>query len=217
MKYLLLSVLVVGCGGSDFTPQLFAQGGYGNGGETQTSTGGEETSTGGIGVSVEGGSGGAHAADDGGLGGGSTGGSGEETGGTQATGDAATTSTGGTTAVATGGSPATGGSLATGGASSCLVTHSTGLGQTWEDCTTVGTHDATEAAKACETWCAASGCTGSCTQLSLSSGTYIAEQEPTSNGSIVTAWGYYGTNTGNVFRIVYNPSPNAGAVVGTWN
>lgn len=39
-----------------------------------------------------------------------------------------------------------------------LSTHHTGLGQTWTDCVPPGTHDAAEASKACNAWCAVNGC-----------------------------------------------------------
>jgi hypothetical protein len=70
------------------------------------------------------------------------------TGGAQATAGGAM-STGG--ALGAGGMSGTGGVIGSGGVVACtLVTHSNGIGQTWQDCVPLGTYNESQAMKACE-------------------------------------------------------------------
>ncbi len=199
-----LSLVLVGCGGESFSDSLFDPGADGAPGGS-AGTGGE-TSTGGE----------SHG----------TGGAAQETGGSQATGGVAptggTTSTGGALATggsssSTGGAPGTGGTTSTGGAtgtggSTCtLVTHSDGLGQTWQDCVALGTYDVTEAQKACQTWCAANGGCG-CTESvgpnsSCPDAYWIAPKTTTSS----LAWAI---SSGTVMSVSNTPTCTP---VGTWN
>jgi len=153
----VLAVFVLGCSGeaftTDFTPTI-----------APDSAPGGSTSTGGApGTGGEVAAGGAPEADAG------AGGASQATGGSSHSTGGSFQETGGSSQ--TGGSPSTGGVLSTGGApietggtqatdAGCtLVTHDNGAGQTWQDCVSLGTHDRTQAVKACEAWCAENGCT----------------------------------------------------------
>lgn len=196
MKNLLmcLAMLAAGCGGDEFQDQLFGAGGDGSGGETQaTNTGGQTTSTGGAGVVGTGGlpgeTGGAPA-DDSGAPGGSTN-SGTGGGGSPGTGGISA----GTGGEATGGAVSTGGVAATGGTTGCtLVTHDNGLGQTWQDCVPLGTHDQAQALKAC----VASGA-GMCLALNGCGAIYWEIRGYTTDGSqVIGFWMYGGPSAGYV-------------------
>jgi hypothetical protein len=123
MKILLLCVMfLAGCGGSSFT----SRGAEEDGGPPLVETGGAPSDDD-AGAPVVTGSGGAPG-----------------TGG-------ATPGTGGATP--TGGSPSTGGvaPAGTGGSPACTpVTHTNGLGSTWQDCAPLGTYNEAEAMRACK-------------------------------------------------------------------
>jgi len=179
----VLALLVTACGGESFsafgTPEE-ADGG------TQDAVAEIDSGAGGSGGATVAASGGSTAQEtDSGA---STGG--VSTGGaTGATGGA--TSTGGTTA--TGGVTNTGGATATGGTTSCaLVTHSNGIGQTWQDCVALYTYDKDQATKACEASGAAI-CSPSqnCGPLEITG--YTANF-----GQVVGRWGYSSSFSGLV-------------------
>lgn len=176
----VLALLVTACGGESFsafgTPEE-ADGG------TQDAVAEIDSGAGGSGGATVAASGGSTAQEtDSGA---STGG--VSTGGaTGATGGA--TSTGGTTA--TGGVTNTGGATAAGGTTSCtLVTHSNGIGQTWQDCVALGTFNESQAMKACVAY------TGNAQQCYVSTGCGVPL------GVVRTdsyAWEYAGSLAGNV-------------------
>jgi hypothetical protein len=94
--------------------------------------------------------------------------------------------------LAVGGTRGSGGSPGAGGAPACaLVTHDNGLGQTWQDCVPLGTHDEAQAMKACK----ASGAT-SC---------FLGSTVDPKCGSVIMGmiangcngvWGYAGATSG---------------------
>jgi len=186
-RFVVISMLLAGCGSSPFTSQVFSDtpddGGvvphvdalpFGSGGASGDATGG------------------APKADTGATGG-------RGFGGVEETGGRVSVHAGG--AAGTGGAPETGGVVGTGGATvidaGCtLITHDNGLGQTWQDCVPLGTYNEAQATKACKV----SGAT-TCT---------ANPGNPTCNGanrivcgsgsSFVGCWGYAGFVAGYVSR-----------------
>lgn len=124
-------------------------------------------------------------------------------------------------------STGTGGATSTGGSTGCtLVTHSNGMGQTWQDCVALATYDSAQATKACNAWCAANGCVcanpGSatnpcCFSASFCGVQYMAGQVGTSGSSVVLmGWSWTAPNAGNATSV--DPvTQNSCTVVGTWN
>lgn len=165
-KLALVSVLLLaGCGGSSFssaTDLLATDGGPiehdsgpVNAADSGTSTGGS-TSSGGAS------SGGAETVshDDGSV---SSGGSIVSGSGGIVSGTGGIVSSGGATG--SGGAPSSGGASNSGGSGGCaLVTHDNGLGQTWQDCVSLGTRSYDEATKACRAYCAVQPCVHTCVQ-----------------------------------------------------
>lgn len=210
MRFLFFTFIVlVGCGGPEFNNDLFTAtgtGGDGTGGSEADAAGtGGSTATGGATAVETGGSSatGGHPAETGGATATNTGGS-PETGGVVGTGGM--TSTGGATA-STGGAPATGGTTAC-----TLVTHSNGLGQTWQDCAPLGTYDNPQAFKACNAWCAVNTCIGGCFSSSLCGSNSIAIAQ---TATIMHSWGFGASDAGDVMS-----TTNQGAtcsLAGTWN
>lgn len=92
-----------------------------------------------------------------------------------------------------------------------LSVHHTGTGLTWTDCVPVGTYDAAEALKACETWCAVNGCS-SCSTGSRCGIEYIVGQTAT---VAQMGWSWLAPNAGNAVSI--DPTQPSCTLVGTWN
>lgn len=129
---LLLCALLVGCGGGSFTSSLGAE--EDGGGLPTVDTGAS------LGGAPSDDDAGAPVATGGQLGSGGSPGTGGVSPGT-----------GGATL--TGGSPSTGGvaPAGTGGLPACApVTHSNGLGSTWQDCVPLGTYNEVQATRACK-------------------------------------------------------------------
>jgi hypothetical protein len=106
-----------------------------------------------------------------------------------------------------------GGATGVGGepADACvLVTHSTGLGQTWQDCVPLGTYNEEQAMKACEAWCASGGNCIPCTsggrfcEDSETSSNYIAGAITTPRSTTIAGWAFAGSNVGHTMNV--NPS-----------
>jgi hypothetical protein len=226
--FILTVLTLFGCGGESFDSALVAgpggapdDGGPGTGGAT--STGGATAATGG--TEATGGTvaatGGSPETDGAAAGGSSSTGGAPETGGLAATGG--TTATGGTPG--TGGSSSTGGAQGTGGATCALVTHSDGVGQTWQDCVPLGTLDSVQATKACEAWCAAESASGNLF-CSCSAGTIcvtelmmLAHVTTTPGGSSdigLVGWSYTAPIAGTVTKVDLQNGSTC-SIVGTWN
>lgn len=112
--------------------------------------------------------------------------------------------------VGAGGAPS-GGAIGTGGVVTCtIVTHENGLGQTWQDCTPLGTHDEDQAMKAC----AASGAT-SCVRTGGCNGAAITANRAGQCG----VWGYEGEASGLVrgSSSCVCPGPGVGGLDLMWN
>jgi hypothetical protein len=174
LLFLVLAFVLVGCGGEAFSEELFTQTGVGGSetGGATVGTGGEDPGTGGAQE---------------------TGGTSGETGGS--------TSTGGTPE--TGGAASTGGATSTGGSTGCtLVTHSNGLGQTWQDCEPLGMYTQAQAMKACT----ASGATTCYVRAKCGVTTDTVEGHGT---QIIAQWGFDGLGTGFV-----SPGDGQGALLG---
>ena len=130
MKNLILILALTGCSGEAFTgftpgDPVEADGGF----DSKIAAGGQGEDDGGVLPTGTGGRG---------------------TGGSTSAGGATTVGMGGTV-VATGGSTGTGGVTGTGGTIECTpVTHSNGIGQTWQDCFPLGTYNQSQALKACK-------------------------------------------------------------------
>ena len=80
-----------------------------------------------------------------------------------------------------------------GGDACVLVTHSNGLGQTWQDCTPLGTYNEEEALKACK-----ASVSTQCSVIQGVCGDPLYLMEGYNNGTFVGAWGYGGLNSGYV-------------------
>lgn len=118
--------------------------------------------------------------------------------------------------LATGGRAASGGASGgsppvaeAGGAPQCApVTHETGVGQTWVDCIPLSTYTATQAMRACQTWCAANVCQGSCwTAVACDTSVVLGQTE-----AGMTAWA---TGSGLVYQINGDTLSSCG-VTGVW-
>lgn len=109
----------------------------------------------------------------------------EEDGGSTSNGSGgAIAATGGSTAVGSGGAANTGGSVAC-----TLVTHTNGIGQTWQDCVPINTYDLNQAMRACEK----SGAAHCTNNGSICGGTYVVCGYDEPRQSIYGGcWGYYG-------------------------
>jgi hypothetical protein len=153
----LAAVLLVGCGGADFTAAdvgpVVEDAGTGG----ATGTGGAVT-------------------EDAGTGGGQP-----ESGGAQSESGGATSATGGT------------GGAAEAGDACVLVTHSNGLGQTWQDCVPLGTYNEEQALKACKASVAVQ-----CVVLQYCGNPIYSMRGYDVSGSAVGDWGYGGSRGGVV-------------------
>jgi len=160
----LVTLVLFGCGGESFT-------GFTHGDPTTADADSTTPADGGFDVKAAGGSAGQPEEDDGGLPNGSGGAGG-------------TVSTGGST------SAGSGGVLGTGGATTCaLVTHTNGIGQTWQDCVPINTYDLNQAMRACEK----SGAAHCTNNGSICGGTYVVCGYDEPRQSIYGGcWGYYG-------------------------
>lgn len=145
----------------------------------------------------------------------STGGSFQETGGSSQTGGAVGSTggaeTGGMPPSTGGAAPATGGAPPVVDAGCALVTHNDGTGQTWEDCTPLGTYSQEQAMKACEAWRAVNG--GGACQIGTSApcGDSLERVHVSANGFYM-GWVWQGANAGDVAK----SSSGGCTVIGTW-
>jgi hypothetical protein len=116
-----------------------------------------------------------------------------------------------------GGAPSSGGSSASGGNGGCSpVTHSTGLGPQWVDCTALGTHDEEQATKACDAWCAANGgCACGICGLCVDDSDRICANLP--GASLYTSWAFEGPNAGTVAQSFFNSGSCIVSVTQSWN
>ena len=80
-----------------------------------------------------------------------------------------------------------------GGDACVLVTHSNGLGQTWQDCTPLGTYNEEEALKACK-----ASVSTQCFVLQVCGDPLYLMRGYNVNGVPVGNWGYGGPNSGHV-------------------
>jgi hypothetical protein len=192
-KFLVVALLLVGCGGSSFEAPSFnsknvendagtvvsSGGGAGveedGGAETGGSGSGGKTGAGGV-VNVETGdaSSGGRALGTGGL---------REVGGTQGSGGA---STGGAINAA-GGTQNSGGAQDVDSGGCALVAHSNGLGQSWQDCMPLGTYNEAQAMKACKAY----GATRCIDSLGCGGGNLVVIGRDLAD-ALVGAWGYSG-------------------------
>lgn len=116
-----------------------------------------------------------------------------------------------------GASSASGGvSAATGGTATCaLVTHNNGLGQTWQDCVSLGTYNETQATKACK-----ASVSVQCVILDYCGGYTMRGYDVA--GMFIAEWGYGGTTGGHVAvgdgqGNYYGSACNGGPGSSTWN
>lgn len=183
----LIAIVLYGCGGEAFTPDLFAGE---DGGVDATQSDSEPRSTGGAPPT---GTGGATTEDDAGEG--DAGGAPTGAGGAVTQDDAGSTGgVGSGGAPAAGGAPSTGGhapgtgGASTGGTVACTkVAHDNGIGQSWEDCVELGTYSKAQAMKACD----ASDATQCTDSQSCGGGNFVVIGRDTAS-NIIGAWGYGG-------------------------
>ena len=224
MKRWMLVAICVGCNGEPFIDFVgSADGGPGSGGSLGVVD--APDAGGGAGSAVATGDGGSASATEGGnvghvaLGGAPSGGSGgfldDAAPGGGASGGAPDSGTAGSGAggsgsggAPSGGAPAGGYGGSDGGCS--LVTHETGLGQTWQDCAPLATYDLVEATQACEAWCNAVGCF-SCFQGSAcdASNSAVIGQVGTGTDEKLIGWA---RRSGSVWNI----TTTGCGVVATW-
>jgi hypothetical protein len=219
MKRLLtLIVFLSGCSGGDFTSGLFYGVDAPDAGEAHTDSA-PFLAGGASGKGGAPGSGGAPELDAGQGSGGSshgTGGSFQGTGGSFQTGGAPGTGGGSGGTPGTGGVVSTGGTVGTGGASvdagCALVTHTNGLGQTWQDCVPLSTYDKAQATKACEAWCAVNGgC--ACQNGTLCNDSH--ERVFVYRNTFFMSWPWQGTNAGDAVQSGAGCDPYL--LIGKWN
>jgi len=181
IQFVLVLVLLSGCGGAQFSGAFDSA--TDGGDAAALGTGGEPNA-----MDDAGASGGSSADDAGKYGSGGTTGGMTASGGTTSAGDA-------TTVPGSGGTTESGGTTSSGGAVACtLVTHSDGVGQTWQDCVPLYTYNEAQAMKACE----ASGA-ALCLQSTRCGPTVLEVQGFNSDRShLVAEWGYGDFATGYV-------------------
>ncbi len=215
MKMLITSLAILGlfgCGGESFT---------GFTGDNPVSTDADSTTStdGGldaISTNTAGGRSGLLEKDGGSVG---SGGAPVAAGGSTTVGSGGATGTGGSTtagsggAFATGGATSSGGVIGSGGSVACtLVTHTNGVGQTWQDCVPLGTWNESQAMKACV------ASMGDVRKCSVVAGGCSAVQGISTDvtGTRNYIWGYSGASAG--YGTTSGSCPNA-AVVGhfSWN
>jgi hypothetical protein len=90
-----------------------------------------------------------------------------------------------------------GGAVTVGPDGCALVTHTNGVGQTWQDCAALGTHNRTEAQSACDALTTTANCTAG-TGCNLS---YTGVSVAGSGGAMTTYLWIYGTSN----MSMYNP------------
>lgn len=151
--------------------------------------------------------------------GGSTGSGGQASSGGHTASGGHTTSSGGAEATDDAGAGgSSGGATESGGSDGgCdLVTHTDGVGHTWQDCASLGTLGPTESARACLTWCAANNCLGgTCSGASPPNwfgcvGRAYFFAETTVNG-VEIGWGQ---EINEVIRM--DPNTQSCTVIGSW-
>lgn len=200
--YIFIVTMTAGCGGAEFsvfdrmeadggTPLVDAPDSAPATSDSGTGGAGGATATGGAPTEIDGGAAGASG---GSLStGGELGSGGTSSGGTAGTGGTGGAGTGGMPS--TGGTAGSGGVTATGGVTGCTkVTHSNGIGQTWEDCVALDTFDESQATKACVAHTGdAQHCyvSGGCGGVTLG----IVRTDSSTDSYF---WVYAGTLTGNV-------------------
>lgn len=125
------------------------------------------------------------------------------TGGDATASGGAVTASGGAAPAATGGCPS--------------VTHDTGVGQIWSDCTSSGAHDETQAKKACLAWCAAVDCANTCFSTTVCGINMEVGQIGSSGHDVtMTGWAWGDPSGGNVFDIDPVTQVNC-KTIGSWN
>jgi hypothetical protein len=151
-----------------------------------------------------------------GFGGGGTGRDGSSSGGSGGSSSGGSSSGGSSSS---GGVSSSGGAAGSGGdADACtLVTHSSGLGQTWQDCTPLKTCDEVQALRACLSYCAANGGCKCATANNFCSGNVVhAPYDSVSGTELAWKEGATEYGEGEVLRVTIGAGYSSCAYAGEW-